>query len=72
MNGRQHQWKTISMEDDIREPLEEADDISLPLAQLSSAPACYYIIIIIHSICALIECASTEAPSGNRLTTTLV
>ena len=30
LNGRQPQWKAISMEDDIKEALQEADDISLP------------------------------------------
>ena len=30
LNGRQPQWKTISMEDDIKESLQEADDTSLP------------------------------------------
>ena len=30
LNGRQSQWKTISIEGDIKEALQEADDISLP------------------------------------------
>ena len=30
LNVRQPQWKTTSMEDNINEALQEADDISLP------------------------------------------
>ena len=29
INGRRAQWKTTSMEDNIKEALQEADDISL-------------------------------------------
>ena len=28
INGKQPQWKTTSMEDNIKEALQEADDIS--------------------------------------------
>ena len=30
LNGRRPQWKTILMEDNIGEAVQEADDISLP------------------------------------------
>ena len=30
LNGRRPQWKTISMENDIKEALQEADDFRLP------------------------------------------
>ena len=30
LSGRPSQWKTISMEADIKEALQEADDINLP------------------------------------------
>ena len=30
LNGRQNQWKTTSMEDNIKEALQEVDDINLP------------------------------------------
>ena len=30
LNGRQPQWKKIAMEDNMKEALQEADDISLP------------------------------------------
>ena len=34
LNGRGPQWKTASMENDIKEALQEADDISSPSWQI--------------------------------------
>ena len=48
---RQPQWKTTPMEDNIKEALQEADDISLPSLKIlywawpSSAPACLSILL---------------------------